>query len=288
MGKVIVRGEHARNLAIDIVKNGGTFEDAAKETGYRVDYVRQLCTKAGIYMPKFTKSEERREKAILLLKQGKSVDDVMTMCGYASKCIVLRIAKQNNIEAETEFGINMKQRDEYIISLRTSGLSYKEIADKTGINKPLVASICRRHGFGGVVAKGKRIGLGSGETRTCPVCGKTFECGTNHNKKYCSTKCQKKVSDTIAGLKRRAQIVIVDKDISLERLYKRDNGICHICGCKTDWNDVRVVKGKRYSLRNYPTIDHIIPISRGGSHSWENVALAHMGCNSAKCNRMYG
>ena len=37
--------------------------------------------------------------------------------------------------------------------------------------------------------------------------------------------------------------------------------------------------------RHYPTLDHIIPLSKGGSHTWDNVQLAHMGCNAGKCDK---
>ncbi|WP_420811833.1 HNH endonuclease [Kutzneria albida] len=28
-----------------------------------------------------------------------------------------------------------------------------------------------------------------------------------------------------------------------------------------------------------PSLDHIVPLSRGGSHTYENVQAAHLGCN---------
>lgn len=30
------------------------------------------------------------------------------------------------------------------------------------------------------------------------------------------------------------------------------------------------------------TMDHLVPLSKGGDHSWENVALAHRSCNSKR------
>jgi len=32
----------------------------------------------------------------------------------------------------------------------------------------------------------------------------------------------------------------------------------------------------------YPSIDHVVPLSRGGLHEWGNVKLAHRICNSIK------
>ena len=36
----------------------------------------------------------------------------------------------------------------------------------------------------------------------------------------------------------------------------------------------------------YPTMDHIIPISKGGGHTWENVQVAHRVCNLNKSNKI--
>lgn len=43
--------------------------------------------------------------------------------------------------------------------------------------------------------------------------------------------------------KRIKKECVVDKDISLQSLYKRDNGVCYICGRLCDWNDYIVRDG---------------------------------------------
>jgi len=51
-------------------------------------------------------------------------------------------------------------------------------------------------------------------------------------------------------------------------IYKRDGHKCQYCG----------------STKNL-TIDHIIPRSRGGEDSWENLVVACMPCNTRKSDR---
>lgn len=76
-----------------------------------------------------------------------------------------------------------------------------------------------------------------------------------------------------------------DRDITLEKLYIRDKGVCQICGKKCNWRDIKIQGVCSIVGRMYPSIDHIKPISRGGSHTWDNVQLAHFSCNSSKNNK---
>lgn len=119
----------------------------------------------------------------------------------------------------------------------------------------------------------------------CPVCGKLTT-----NEKFCSVRCSNKARWSAKDAKRRALIKenLIDKDINLERLYKRDKGVCAICGEPCDWSDSRWEDGFFIVGKKYPSIDHIVPLARGGEHSWENVQLAHFSCNSAKGARWDG
>lgn len=73
-----------------------------------------------------------------------------------------------------------------------------------------------------------------------------------------------------------------DKSITLRAVRERDNDICQICGLMV--NDKDIENG--HIKRMYPTVDHIIPLSKGGSHTWDNVRLAHMSCNAGKCDKV--
>jgi 5-methylcytosine-specific restriction endonuclease McrA len=64
----------------------------------------------------------------------------------------------------------------------------------------------------------------------------------------------------------------------LQGIADRDNNKCHICGDAVDWNDSP--QGNWY-----PSIDHVVPLSRGGCHTFDNIKLAHRWCNSVKNDR---
>lgn len=77
----------------------------------------------------------------------------------------------------------------------------------------------------------------------------------------------------------------VDYSITLTRLIERDNHICQICGREVDETDYTYINDTFIAGNDYPSIDHIIPLSKGGVHQWDNVQLAHRLCNSVKCDR---
>ena len=90
---------------------------------------------------------------------------------------------------------------------------------------------------------------------------------------------------TYSRAKRRNKYLTGDKSITLEKLYNRDKGVCKICGGLCDYNDYEIKDGTIIVGNNYPSIDHIKPISKGGSHTWDNVQLSHKLCNSIKADK---
>ena len=76
----------------------------------------------------------------------------------------------------------------------------------------------------------------------------------------------------------------IDWTVNLQDLIERDGGVCALCGEPVDANDY-IMDGETFIAgNNYPSVDHIIPLSRGGCHTWNNVQLAHRVCNSRKGN----
>lgn len=113
----------------------------------------------------------------------------------------------------------------------------------------------------------------------CPVCGHM-----TGRRKYCSDVCAHRAQNSAKEARRRAKIAaaMVDKDITLEAVWRNGLGVCYICGCVTDWNDKREENGTIICGDRYPSIDHIVPLARGGEHSWNNCALACRRCNYEK------
>lgn len=120
--------------------------------------------------------------------------------------------------------------------------------------------------------------------KICIECGKEFKANTI-GAKICSDVCRRKRNNRLREIHRRNKLKengIVDYTISLTRLIKRDKGICKLCGRKVDTKDYEIKNNAFIAKKAYPSIDHIVPVSKGGMHTWDNVQLAHHKCNSIK------
>lgn len=141
------------------------------------------------------------------------------------------------------------------------------------------------------------------EVHICKVCGKEYtprqyvaSCGgtTYSNPGYCSADCKKYAFRESAKRSHKGRRdshrhrakkwgCKYDSSITLKKLVGREGLRCSICGGMCDWNDRTWSK---YSGPTYPSIDHIVPMSKGGGHTWNNVQVAHIICNSEKGNEV--
>jgi 5-methylcytosine-specific restriction endonuclease McrA len=83
-----------------------------------------------------------------------------------------------------------------------------------------------------------------------------------------------------------ARALGLDNEFTIEMVvakvvYARDKWRCGLCHGKVN-PKLRAPDPMAASL------DHVIPISRGGSHTYANVQCAHLGCNVRKNNRGAG
>lgn len=124
-------------------------------------------------------------------------------------------------------------------------------------------------------------------TKVCTVCGTPF-CSW-HGLLTCSHECkkeqQKRARRQYKHVRKAAKRANgpIDSDISMEKLIKRDKNTCHICGRKCDARDFRADAAGNFIVGgNHPSIDHVMPLAKGGTHTWDNVKLAHHKCNWIK------
>jgi 5-methylcytosine-specific restriction endonuclease McrA len=132
--------------------------------------------------------------------------------------------------------------------------------------------------------------------RTPPVC---LECGRQVGRlksKFCSRKCmvhnmknrpvyienKRKYRRARKGILRARKHAVRYEPIDPMRVFTRDGWRCQLCGCATP------LRLRGQTADRAPELDHIVPLSCGGSHTHDNVQCACRSCNSAKGARPMG
>lgn len=199
--------------------------------------------------------------------------------------------------------------DEVLVNTYLKYKSQIKAAEELGCSRETVARAVRRAGIRleGRVNNGDYKGNGGGgsprkitdeelieeaKTMTRNEIAEKYRmcvCNVDRKLKRLNVKCYRKpdrlknhVANIGSGRHHRERAVAYgceyDVSVTINKVIKRDRGICQICGKPVDAGDYK--HGKIGNL--YPTIDHIIPLSLGGGHVWDNVQLAHMYCNAKK------
>ena len=116
--------------------------------------------------------------------------------------------------------------------------------------------------------------------KNCIDCNTIFE-SPGKRCKQCSDlykKVNEKISKDKAKAKRRARMDIKAERINSYAIFKKDNWTCRMCSTK-------VQKVNIYA-DDAAELDHIIPISRGGTHTIDNVQTLCRKCNQFKSDKM--
>lgn len=119
----------------------------------------------------------------------------------------------------------------------------------------------------------------------CKECSKVWWAFTYASQRSCcSRQCQRlrdKRMDTHGNhRKRAAKHGVPYEPIPLDKLIERDSGRCIACGRK-------VFRKKSHHTRR-ATIGHIVPLSKGGPHTWNNVQLECWKCNTSRGTETHG
>lgn len=119
----------------------------------------------------------------------------------------------------------------------------------------------------------------------CLTCGRPYR-PRYRSAGFCSLDCRqyperRKWPTMFAGRRaahdrRRARLASVEFEaFTRAEIYERDGWRCGICG--------EVVEAARKLPDPMsPSLDHIIPVAKGGGHTRDNVQLAHWICNTRK------
>lgn len=111
------------------------------------------------------------------------------------------------------------------------------------------------------------------QQRICPKCGNSFTTTFRaQGKIYCSERCECATHADRRAEQLKAAFV---EPVGLKTTFRSYKGICGICS-------LPVPKHNDPSSDWGPTVDHIIPLSKGGLHKKSNCQLAHRLCNSLK------
>lgn len=124
-------------------------------------------------------------------------------------------------------------------------------------------------------------------TQQCRTCGKEYR-PHYYGAGFCSVPCRtngrvyetRSERDMAKWHRRRARMAGTGYErIARPSIYKRDGWICGICKGPVD-PSLKAPDPMSASL------DHIVPLAKGGAHSRSNVQCAHWICNSRKGDRL--
>ena len=248
---------------------GHTAKEVANLFGVSTDYVRRICKGIAPQSNKNSEAEVARkisEKSNGLLEyvsgytiKEKPVRVRCTICGGEFERTYHNITTKSGVTCP--YCVEFKRKEKIIKQDRERA----ERKRKAEVNKTRNAKQLRM-----VV---------------CSICGETF-LTWNSNRCYCSADCRRESARRYASYNRGSDDRlnsenIVDKDISLEKLFARDKGICQICGGLCDYDDCYINENGTFIAGDmYPSRDHIVPLKQGGKHAWDNIRLAHRRCNT--------
>lgn len=127
-----------------------------------------------------------------------------------------------------------------------------------------------------------------GRVNTCAICASQWcsvrrprEPDAGTRSAYCSDECSREgLKDVrrIAKARRRTRLKLSADRISRRKVFDRDEWKCRACGSDTPEYLMGTCDGSA------PELDHVIPLAKGGSHTYANVMLLCRTCNGMKAH----
>lgn len=111
----------------------------------------------------------------------------------------------------------------------------------------------------------------------CKYCGLQKQVDKRANKMFCSVRCQAKWNKANRDARMKANAGY--EPFSPNVVFMRDDYTCRFCG-------VAVVVADGSNDQDEATVDHIVPLSKGGQHNLGNVQTLCRWCNTMKSDRI--
>lgn len=123
---------------------------------------------------------------------------------------------------------------------------------------------------------GRRI---LGQT-VCLYCGDVFEHPSGVHRQTCaSIECTKQQGRDSTNRRLAMKAGATLERFTHQEVFERDKWCCQLCG-------IEVPKDAAPRSPMSASLDHRMPLSRGGAHSLANCQLAHLVCNLRKSNKL--
>lgn len=305
------------DLLIALRKENVSYKDIAERLGYKRDTIKHYCQKNDIRGYEIDNSLETRMQEYII-RFDEKFPNFEYVSGYETRDSTIKVKckicghvqerhanNKDYMQCDNCIDIERMKKQEYqdkqkllfnLIKLISSYAKEKDRLER-------LYKICQRCGEGyianslasvhcneclGIIKDEYKQRLESLQDRECIECGNRFD-ANNLRQRCCSDECKRKANNRIKDISRRQKLIEngkIDYSISLSKLYIRDKGICHICGGRCEPKDYIKSYNAFIAGEKYPSIDHVIPVAKGGTHTWDNISLAHRACNAAKGDKI--
>lgn len=116
--------------------------------------------------------------------------------------------------------------------------------------------------------------------RECSVCDATYRpMNKGIDRKVCSDECKQTLLAAYQDVRRFNSSLTPEGRRLRHKVFSRDGWVCQLCGDPVN-------RKARWPSPDSVTIDHIIPVSKGGTHDERNLQCAHARCNVRKGAKM--
>lgn len=190
-------------------------------------------------------------------------------CGYKAKSNVAWTSKLPTVSKEMRLLAKMHR-----VSCKVTRCLCRQCGSRFNAGSTvaeLCSEPCRQK------AQWERRGVDA-SPRKCPECDSLFQVTYGRGSaRFCTDECSTRHNRRASKGRRRARLRSADNDnVNPFAIFDRDGWRCRLCGVKTP----KKLRGTTDARA--PELDHILPLSQGGTHTLDNVQCSCRKCNGAK------